>query len=71
MGDTKLLTWENESFEKVQGGDNNNKLEQMLFLFNLVYVGDEVYHEITMQTDDFPKSYVVKQLQQCPITCDK
>lgn len=56
-----MLTWENESFETLQEEDNN-KLEQILFLLDKFCVGDEVYHEMTIHTDDLPKSYLIKQL---------
>lgn len=61
-GGTHLLTWENESFETLQEEDNN-KLEQILFLLDKFCVGDEVYHERTIHTDDLPKSYLIKQLR--------
>lgn len=60
-GGTHLLTWENESFGTLQEEDNN-KLEQILFLLDKFCVGDEVYHEMTIHTDDLPKSYLIKQL---------
>ena len=61
-GGTHLLTWENEGFETLQEEDNN-KLEQILFLLDKFCVGDEVYHEMTIHTDDLPKSYLIKQLR--------
>ena len=61
-GDTHLLTRENDCFETLQEEDNN-KLEQILFLLDKFCVGDEVYHEMTIHTDDLPKSYLIKQLR--------
>ena len=43
--------------------EDKNKLQQVLFLLDKFCVGDEVYHELTMITEDLPKSYLVKQLQ--------
>ena len=43
--------------------EDNNKLEQILFLLDKLCVGDEVYHEMTTHTDGLPKSYLIKQLQ--------
>ena len=62
-GGTHLLAWENESFETLQEEDNN-KLEQILFLLDKFCVGDEVYHEMTTHTGDLPKSYLIKQLRR-------
>ena len=36
-------------------------MEQVLFLLDKFCVGDEVYHELSMITEDLPKSYLVKQ----------
>ena len=54
-GGTHLLAWENESFETLQEEDNN-KLEQILFLLDKFCVGDEVYHEMTTHTDESHKA---------------
>ena len=43
--------------------EDKKKLEQVLFLLDKFCVGDEVYHELTMITEDLPKSYLVKQLR--------
>ena len=53
-GDTHLPTWGNECFETMQEEDNN-KLEQILFLLDKFCVGDEVYHKMTIHTDDLPR----------------
>ena len=58
---THLLNWET-SFETL-GEEDNKKIEQILFLLDKFCVGDEVYHELTMHTDDLPKSYLIKQLR--------
>ena len=42
---------------------DQNKLKTLLFLLDKFCVGDEVYHELTMQSGDLPKSYLVKQLR--------
>ena len=55
------ITWE-DGYEKL-AQDDKNKIEQVLFLMDKFCVGDEVYHELTMYTEDLPKSYLVKQLR--------
>ena len=45
------------------GQDHQDKLEQVLFLLDKFCVGDEVYHELSYESDDLPKSYLVKQLR--------
>ena len=49
------------SYDKLSQDDN--KIEQVLFLMDKFCVGDEVYHELSMITEGLPKSYLVKQLR--------
>ncbi|XP_028394773.1 uncharacterized protein LOC114518936 [Dendronephthya gigantea] len=41
--------------------EDNEKIEQVLFLLDKFCVGDSFYHELSMITDGLPKSYLVKQ----------
>ena len=41
--------------------DEKRKVEQILFLLDMFCVGDSFYHEISMITDNLPRSYLVKQ----------
>lgn len=44
--------------------DDKNKMEQVLFLLDKFCVGDEVYHELSLASNDsLPKSYLIKQLR--------
>ena len=65
-GGAHTLDWEptptDGDYENLHKEDKK-KLEQVLFLLDKFCVGDEVYHELTMITEDLPKSYLVKQLR--------
>lgn len=41
--------------------EEDEKLEQVLFLLDKFCASDELYHELTMMCDELPKSYLVKQ----------
>ena len=41
--------------------EEDNKLEQVLYLLDKFCASDELYHELTMICDDLPKSYLIKQ----------
>ena len=41
----------------------NERIEQILFLLDKFCVGDALYHEVSILSDDLPKSYLVKQLR--------
>ena len=41
----------------------NERIEQTLFLLDKFCVGDTLYHEVSILSDDLPKSYLVKQLR--------
>jgi len=41
--------------------EEENKVDQVLFLLDKFYVGDEAYHELSIITEGLPKSYLVKQ----------
>ena len=45
--------------------EEKDNVEQVLFLLDKFCVGDEVYHELSMTVEGFPKSYLLKQK-----TCD-
>ena len=44
--------------------DEKKKVEQILFLLDKFCVGDSFYHEISMITDNLPRSYLVKQCRE-------
>ena len=46
--------------EKVTQEDEEN-LEQLLFLLDKFCVTDELYHELTILYNDLPRSYLIKQ----------
>ncbi|CAB4016317.1 Hypothetical predicted protein [Paramuricea clavata] len=41
----------------------NERIEQNLFILDKFCVGDSLYHEVSILSDDLPKSYLVKQLR--------
>ena len=41
--------------------EEDEKLEQVLYLLDKFCASDELYHELTMICDDLPKSYLIKQ----------
>ena len=41
--------------------EEDNKLEQVLYLLDKFCASDELYHELTMICDDLPKSYLITQ----------
>ena len=41
----------------------NERIEQILILLDKFCVGDALYHEVSILSDDLPKSYLVKQLR--------
>ena len=41
--------------------EEDEKLEQVLYLLDKFCASDELYHELTMMCDDLPKSYLIKQ----------
>ena len=41
--------------------DEKDKVEEILFLLDKFYVGDEFYHELSMIVESLPKSYLIKQ----------
>lgn len=43
--------------------DDKSNLEKVLFLLDKFCVGDEVYHELSVLSDDLPRSYLIKQLR--------
>lgn len=43
--------------------DNQSNLEKVLFLPDIFCVGDEVYHELSVFSEDLPRSYLIKQLK--------
>ena len=43
--------------------NDKNNLETILFLLDKFCVGDEVYHELSIQSERLPKSYLIKQLR--------
>ncbi len=43
--------------------DEKDKVEEILFLLDKFYVGDEFYHELSMIVESLPKSYLIKQAQ--------
>ena len=49
----------------VPGLSNNDKhnLETILFLLDEFCISDDVYYELTMQSEGLPKSYLLKQLR--------
>ena len=46
--------------EKITQADKEN-LEQLLFLLDKFCVSDDLYHELTIQYNDLPRSYLIKQ----------
>ena len=46
--------------EKITQADEEN-LEQLLFLLDKFCVSDDLYHELTIQYNDLPRSYLIKQ----------
>ena len=42
---------------------DKNNLETILFLLDKFCVGDEVYHELSKQSESLPKSYLIKRLR--------
>ena len=41
--------------------EDDDKLEQVLYLLDKFCASDELYHELTMVCDELPKSYLIKQ----------
>ena len=41
--------------------DNEDMLEKILYLLDKFCISDEAYHELSMITDDLPKSYLIKR----------
>lgn len=41
--------------------DNKSKVETVLFLLDKFCVGDSFYHELSMEDDELPRSYLIKQ----------
>ena len=41
--------------------DDQCNLEKVLFLLDIFCVGNELYHELSMLSEDLPRSYLIKQ----------
>lgn len=41
--------------------EQHSRLEQILFLLDKFYVSNECYHELSLVTNDIPRSYLIKQ----------
>ena len=41
--------------------DDKSKVETVLFLLDKICVGDSFYHELSMEDDELPRSYLIKQ----------
>jgi hypothetical protein len=41
--------------------DDQSIIEKVLFLLDKFCVGDEVYHELSVLSEDLPRSYLIKQ----------
>lgn len=52
---------ENKDDYDAIANDDQEKLDQILFLLDKFCVGDAFYHELTMTTNNLPKSYLIKQ----------
>ncbi|CAB3998260.1 Hypothetical predicted protein [Paramuricea clavata] len=43
--------------------DDHSNLEKVLFLLDKFCVSDEIYHELTLVSEELPRSYLIKQLR--------
>ena len=43
--------------------DDQSNLEKVMFLLDKFCVSDEVYHELTLVSEELPRSYLIKQLR--------
>ena len=57
----KTCTYEYAEENITQQDDEN--LEQLLFLLDKFCVSDELYHELTILYKDLPRSYLIKQMR--------
>ena len=50
------------AFDKLSGNDTDQEnLETILYLLDKFCASDELYHELSLLSDCFPKSYLIKQ----------
>ncbi|CAB4024927.1 Hypothetical predicted protein, partial [Paramuricea clavata] len=62
-GSNYNLDFQNDTTPSDLKESDKENLEKILFLLDKFCVGDEVYHELSILSDDLPKSYLIKQLR--------
>jgi hypothetical protein len=55
-----LLSKQNSSFDKLPD-EEKEKVKHLLFILDLFGISDGAYHELTLQSDNMIKSYLIKQ----------